>query len=56
MIKVDSETVENEVKEEKGVFLGMLAAMFGASLLGNMLVGKGIIRAVEGLIRAGQIF
>ena len=51
-----SETVENEVKEEKGRFLSMLLGTLGASLLGNMLAGRGVIRAGEGIIRAGYGF
>ena len=39
-----SETVENEVKEQKGGMLGILAAILGAHLLsnveGNMFAGK----------------
>ena len=35
-----SETVENEVKEQKGGFLGILAATPDASVLVNMLVSK----------------
>ena len=31
----------------------MLLGTLGASLLGNMLAGKGVIRAGEGTIRAG---
>ena len=31
----------------------MLLGTLGASLLGNMLAGKGVIRAGEGAIRAG---
>ena len=31
----------------------MLLGTLGASLLGNMLAGRGIIRAGEGTIRAG---
>ena len=38
-------TTENETKEQNGRFLGMLLGTFGASLLGNMLTGKGIVRA-----------
>ena len=34
----------------------MLLSTLGASLLGNMLAEKGIIRAGEGTIRAGQDF
>ena len=32
-------------KNKKKVFLGMLFGTLGASLLGNMLTGKGILRA-----------
>ena len=31
----------------------MLLGTLGASLLGNMLAGRGVIRAGEGTIRAG---
>ena len=48
-----TETVENEVKDQKGGFLSMLLGTLGASLLGNMLAGRGVIRAGEGTIRAG---
>ena len=48
-----TETVKNEVKEQKGGFLSMLLGTLGAGLLGNMLVGRGVIRAGEGTIRAG---
>ena len=36
--------IKNETKEEKGGFLSMLLGTLGASLLGNMLTGKGIVR------------
>ena len=48
-----TETVKNEVKEQKGGFLSILLGSLGASLLGNMLAGRGVIRAGEGTIRAG---
>ena len=48
-----TETVKNEVKEQKRGFLSMLLGRLGASLLGNMLVGKGVIRVGEGTIRTG---
>ena len=51
-----TETVKNEVKEEKGGFLSMLLGTLGTSLLGNMLAGRGVIRAGEGTIRAGYGF
>ena len=31
----------------------MLLGTLGASLLGNLLTGKGTVRAVEGIVRAG---
>ena len=56
LIKGVSETIKNEAKEQKGGFLGMLLGTLGASLLGNLLTGKGIFRAGEGAIRADQNF
>ena len=38
------ETIKNEIKEQKGEFLSMLLGTLGASLLGNLLSGKGIVR------------
>ena len=48
-----TETVENEIKEQKRGFLSMLVGTLGASLLGNMLAARSVIRAGEGTIRAG---
>ena len=54
-----TETVKNETKERKGVFLSMLLGTFGASVLENLLTGKEIERAGygnnkgEGVVRAG---
>ena len=48
-----SETIQNEAKELRGGFLSMLLGTLGASLLGNILAGKGINRAGEGIVRAG---
>ena len=47
---------ENEDKEQKGGFLSMLLGTLGASLLGNLLTGKGIYRAGKGkgINRAGE--
>ena len=42
------EKVQNEGKEQKGGFLGMLLGTLGASLLGNFLTGQGIYRARKG--------
>ena len=45
LLKGITKTIENETKEQKGGFLGMLLGTLGASLLRNILAGKGIIRA-----------
>ena len=49
-----TETVQNEVKEQKG--RRMLLGTLGASLLGNLLTGKGVYRAGKGkrISRAGE--
>ena len=39
-LKGVSERIENETKEQKGGFLGMLLGTLGASLLGNTLTGR----------------
>ena len=43
LLKGVSETIQNEAKEQKGRFLSMLLSTLGASLLGNILPGKGAI-------------
>ena len=53
LLKGVSETIQNEVKEQKGGLLSMLLGTLGARLLANMLAGKGINRAGEGFIRGG---
>ena len=47
LLKRVSKTTENETKEQRGGFLSMLLGTLGASLLGNLLTGKGIMRAGE---------
>ena len=47
-----SETIQNEGKEQKARFFSMLLGALGANLLGNMLSGKVINRAGEGIIIA----
>ena len=56
LLKGVTKTVQNEVKEQKGGFLSMLLGTLGASLLGNLLTGKGIYRAGKGkgINRAGE--
>ena len=42
LLKGVIETIQNESKEQKGGFLSILLGTLGASLLGNILAGKGI--------------
>ena len=60
LLKGVTETVKNETKEQKQGFLTMLLGTLGASLLGNLLTGKGVLRAGygnknkgKGVVRAG---
>ena len=56
LIKVINETIKNEAKEQKGGFLPMLLGTLAASMLGNALTERGVIRASEDTIRAGEKF
>ena len=53
ILKGVSERIWNEAKEQKGGFLSMLLDTIGASLLGNILAGKGMNRAGEIFIGTG---
>ena len=54
-----TKTDKTETKEQKRGFLSMLLGTLGATLLGNLLLGKGIMRAGygskqgKGIVRAG---
>ena len=51
-----SKTIKNEAKKQKRGFLSMLLGTLGASLFGNLLTGKGTIRAGGSTVRPGQDF
>ena len=59
LLKGVTKTIKNETKEQKGGFLSMLLGTLGASLLGNLLSGKAIVRGGsenkkrKGIVRAG---
>ena len=59
LLKEVTETAKNETKEQKGGFLSKLLGTLSASLLGNLLTGKGFLRAGsgnnegKGVVRAG---
>ena len=47
--------IENETKEQRGGFLGMILGTLGATLLGNLLTGgKAMMRADDGIVRSGK--
>ena len=48
LLKGVAKTIKNETKEQKRGFLIMLLGTLGANLLGNLLAGKGIVRAGSG--------
>ena len=48
LLKGVTKTIKNETKEQKGRFLRLLLGTLGASLLGNILAGTGILRAGSG--------
>ena len=48
LLKGVTNTIKNETKEQKGGFLSMFLGTLGASLLGNLLTGKGIGRVGSG--------
>ena len=55
LLKGATKTIENETKEQRGGFLGMLLGTLGESSLGNLLTGgKGMMRAGDGIVRAGE--
>ena len=59
LLKGVTKTIKNETKEQKGGFLSMLLGTLGASLSGNLLSGKGIVKTRfghkkrKGIVRAG---
>ena len=59
LLKGVTKTTKKGTKEQKGGFLSMSWGTLGASLLGNLLAGKGTVRAGsgnkkgKGIVRAG---
>ena len=45
--------LKTKQKNEKDDFYSMLLSTLGASLLGNKLAGKGVVRSGEGTVRVG---
>ena len=54
LIKSGSEATKNKAKRQRDEFLSMLLDTLGASLLGNLLAGKGVMTACKVTIRACQ--
>ena len=55
LMKVITKTIETETKEKGAEFLGKLLGTLGASLLDDMLAGKGMVATSHGcgMMRAG---
>ena len=53
LINAVIETLKHEIKRQQGGVFGMLLGFLGTSMIGNMLTGKGVLRALEGAARAG---
>ena len=56
LIKGVGKIIQNESKEQKREFLGMLWGFLVATLLGNLLTDKDTFRASECTIRVGHDF
>ena len=54
LIKGINGTIKNDAKEQKGGFLPMILGTLAASVLGNMLAGKEVMRGGEDVIQAGE--
>ena len=60
LLKGVNKTIKNETKEPKGGFLSILLGTLVASLLGNLLAGKSIVKADsgnkkgKGIVRVGS--
>ena len=48
LLKGATKTTKNETKEQKRGVLSMLLGTLGASLLGNVLTGRGVVRTSSG--------
>ena len=59
LLKGVTKTIKNETKEQKEGFLSVLLGTLGGSFSGNLLAGKGIVRAGsrnkkgKGILKAG---
>ena len=54
LLKGVTESVQNEIKEQKGGFLSMLLGTLGVSILGNLLTGNGAFHAGKGVNKKGK--
>ena len=55
LLKRATKTIKNDINEQKGGFLGMILGTLGASLLGNMLAEKRIVRAGSGIKKEKEL-
>ena len=55
LLKRATKTIKNDINEQKGGFLGMILGTLGASLLGNMLAEKRIVRSGSGIKKEKEL-
>ena len=56
LVKGTTEATKSEAQKQKVGFLRMLLGTLGPSLLRNMLAGREVIRAGEGIVRDNDEF
>ena len=56
LIQEINKITKNKTKEQKDGFLSVLLGTLAASILGNALAGRGIVKAGQDIITAGENF
>ena len=56
LIQEINKITKNKTKEQKDGFLSVLLGTLAASILGKALARRGIVKAGQGIIRAGENF
>ena len=54
LLKGATEAIKHETKKQNGGLLSMLLGILAASVLGNVLTGRGTVRAGEGFLRTRE--
>ena len=54
LLKEVTKTIKNETRNQSGSYLTLLLHTLTSNLLGNLLKGKGIVRAGEGIKKSSN--